>query len=154
MNKEELKLEAEDKLDEWTDPDMGCEGYCYSEVADFMFRFSEPREKRITELENEVNEWKHKYVTQIKEYVKLKDQIADVIECFCCASSGDDLEMAESAREVMEVLDIPCYRHGKVKSKYTKAKELIKNIVKVTWGEGWNYSLDWKVKAEEFLREE
>ena len=34
-----------------------------------------------------------------------------------------------------------------------KAKELIKNIIKVTWGEGWSYSLDWKVKAEEFLRE-
>ena len=52
MTKEELKQEAESKLDEWSDPDMGCcEGYCYSEVADFMFRFSEPREKRIEELE-------------------------------------------------------------------------------------------------------
>lgn len=27
-------------------------------------------------------------------------------------------------------------------------KDLIKNIIRVTWGEGWNYSLDWKVKAE------
>ena len=35
----------------------------------------------------------------------------------------------------------------------TKAKELIKNIIRVTWGEGWNYSLDWKVKAEQFLKE-
>jgi len=52
MTKEEqLKEEAENKLDEWSDPDMGCcEGYCYSEVADFMFRFAEPREKRIAEL--------------------------------------------------------------------------------------------------------
>ena len=32
-------------------------------------------------------------------------------------------------------------------------KELIKNIIRVTWGEGWNYSLDWKVKAEQFLKE-
>ena len=31
-------------------------------------------------------------------------------------------------------------------------KELIKNIIRVTWGEGWNYSLDWKVKAEQFLK--
>ena len=35
----------------------------------------------------------------------------------------------------------------------TKAKELIENIIRVTWGEGWNYSLDWKVKAEQFLKE-
>lgn len=35
----------------------------------------------------------------------------------------------------------------------TEAKELIKNIIRVTWGEGWNYSLDWKVKAEQFLKE-
>lgn len=34
----------------------------------------------------------------------------------------------------------------------TTAKELIKNIIRVTWGEGWNYSLDWKCKAEQFLK--
>lgn len=34
-----------------------------------------------------------------------------------------------------------------------EAKELIKNIIRVTWGEGWSYSLDWKVKAEQFLEE-
>jgi hypothetical protein len=33
----------------------------------------------------------------------------------------------------------------------TEAKELIKNIINVTWGEGWSYSLEWKVKAERFL---
>lgn len=33
------------------------------------------------------------------------------------------------------------------------ARELIKSIIRVTWGEGWNYSLDWKVKAEQFLKE-
>ena len=32
-------------------------------------------------------------------------------------------------------------------------KELVKNIIRVTWGEGWNYSLDWKAKAEQFLQE-
>lgn len=36
---------------------------------------------------------------------------------------------------------------------FTKAKEIIKNIIRVTWGEGWSYSLDWKVKAEQFLEE-
>lgn len=34
-----------------------------------------------------------------------------------------------------------------------EAKDLIRNILRVTYGEGWNYSLDWKVKAEQFLKE-
>ena len=47
-----------------------------------------------------------------KENAELKKQLGDVIECFTSSSSGDDFEMAESAREVMEVLNISCYRHG------------------------------------------
>lgn len=35
----------------------------------------------------------------------------------------------------------------------TEAKDLIRNLLRVTYGEGWNYSLDWKVKAEQFLKE-
>lgn len=38
-----------------------------------------------------------------------------------------------------------------LKKENAELKDLIKNIIRVTWGEGWNYSLDWKVKAEEFL---
>ena len=38
-------------------------------------------------------------------------------------------------------------------SKNIEAKDLIRNLLRVTWGEGWNYSLEWKVKAEEFLKE-
>ena len=33
------------------------------------------------------------------------------------------------------------------------AKDLIRNLLRVTYGEGWNYSLDVKVKAEQFLKE-
>ena len=32
-------------------------------------------------------------------------------------------------------------------------KEELKHIIKVTWGEGWNYSLDVKLRAEQFLQE-
>lgn len=34
-----------------------------------------------------------------------------------------------------------------------EAKDLIRNLLRVTYGEGWNYSLDVKVKAEDFLKE-
>ena len=36
---------------------------------------------------------------------------------------------------------------------FSEAKDLIRNLLRVTYGEGWNYSLDWKVKAEDFLKE-
>ena len=36
---------------------------------------------------------------------------------------------------------------------FGEAKAIIKNVIRVTWGEGWNYSLDVKVKAEQFLKE-
>ena len=42
---------------------------------------------------------------------------------------------------------------GKTLDQLAKAKNLIENIIRVTWGDGWNYSLDWKVKAEQFIRE-
>lgn len=40
------------------------------------------------------------------------------------------------------------------KEQLAQAKEIIENIIRVTWGEGWNYSLDVKVKAEAFLKED
>lgn len=76
-----------------------------------------PIEKRITELE--------------KENAELKERHAEILEAFASASSGDDFEMAESAREIMEILNIPCYRHGKVVSKLTKAKALLAKWVEL-----------------------
>lgn len=35
--------------------------------------------------------------------------------------------------------------------KLIKARGLIRNLLRVTYGEGWNYSLEWKEKAEQFL---
>lgn len=121
MTKEELKLEAENKLDEWSDPDMGCaEGYCYAEVADFMFRFAESREEHIEELKK-ANE--------------------------TLATMNNDM-WVELEKKRAESQGITNKLHQLI-----KAKDLIRNIIRVTWKEGWNYSLDWKVKAEQFLEE-
>ena len=81
---------------------------------------------RMYDLENQMKQLE-------KENAELKKQISNVRECFISTSSGDDFEMAESAREVMEVLDIPCYRHKdkREKSKLTKAKELLKKWVEL-----------------------
>ena len=37
---------------------------------------------------------------------------------------------------------------------FGEAKSIIKSLIDRTYGEGWNYSLDVKVKAEKFLRSE
>jgi len=38
--------------------------------------------------------------------------------------------------------------------KLGEAENLLRKVIRVTWGEGWNYSYDVKVKAEEFLGRE
>lgn len=92
-----------------------------------------------------------------KENAELKNQLSDVYECFISASSGDDFEMAESAREVMEVLDMKCYRHGKVKSKLTEAKEIIRALLfhlnKDTFAVIYETKKESIEKAEDFLKE-
>jgi len=96
-----------------------------------------------------------------KENAELKERHAEILEAFASASSGDDFEMAESAREIMEILNIPCYRHGKVVSKLTKAKELLKRLLEeerdnVFWEmNGADKSSYFQVvkQAEQFLKE-
>lgn len=50
--------------------------------------------------------------------------------------------ICKSAKDTIEELEV----------QLTEAKDLISNLLRVTYGEGWNYSLDWKVKAEQFLK--
>lgn len=80
-------------------------GSAYADIA----------EQRIAELE--------------KENKRLNVELSNVIEVFQSSSSGDDLEMAECAREIMEILGISCYRHGKVKSRFSEAKEILKELL-------------------------
>ena len=62
MTKEELKQDAEKCLDKMvTDKGiiLGChEGFCYDEVTDFMLEFAEPRERKIKELEAQIEKMK------------------------------------------------------------------------------------------------
>ena len=102
----------------------------------------------------ENTELKEKLEQIEKENAELKEQIGDVIECFTSSSIGDDFEMAESAREVMEVLNMQCYRHGKVKSKLTEAKEIIKYLLGFIKQEGYRTRWDINiVQAEQFIKE-
>ena len=104
---------------------------------------------RMYDLENQMKQLE-------KENAELKKQISNVRECFISTSSGDDFEMAESAREVMEVLDIPCYRHKdkREKSKLTKAKELLKKWVELFKPKVGNIPpTPIQVETEQFLKD-
>ena len=98
----------------------------------------EGRDIKIKELEQKNKELEKRLVfaraefqRQYKENADLKETIADIEKNFRICESNADTNYDQ----------------------LTKAKDLIKNIKRVTWEEGWNYSLDWKVKAEQFLKE-
>ena len=66
--------------------------------------------------------------------------------------------MADFATEETKLLSEHILELQKDKGKLTdenkEAREIIKNLLRVTYGEGWNYSLDVKVLAEQFLGDE
>lgn len=73
-----------------------------------------------------------------KENIELKEKLGDI--------------QMQKAGEKSDLVSHLVDANTKYKEQLTEAKELIKNIIRVTWGEGWNYSLDWKVKAEQFIK--
>ena len=63
-------------------------------------------------------------------------------------------ELKKELKDANEkVVHLACNQNKDLKYKLTKAKEIIKRLLKATYGEGWNYSLQVKVEAEKFLKE-
>ena len=79
----------------------------------------------------------------------------DCIEWFADRIAELEKENAELKKKWLQATDEgTSWVHRKsLEIENSELKELIKNIIRVTWGEGWNYSLDWKVKAEQFLKD-
>ena len=110
----------------------------------------EGRDVKIKELEQELTVEKDQHQEEINLHLHAEDYIKEL-----------EKENAELKAEIENDRDLPtvAYMQGAEKQKkkdekqLAKAKDLIENIIRVTWGEGWNYSLDWKVKAEQFLKE-
>ena len=90
-------------------------------------------EKRAKELEKENAELKEKLVSAEKDRDYWK------------GSSFDWRANFFSKRSVKAAV--------KAQKRLRQAIDLIRNLLRVTYGEGWNYSLDWKVQAEKFLKE-
>ena len=65
-----------------------------------------------------------------------------------------DIEKHNKIVELKEQVDALVNVNIKAQNIIGKAKEIIKRLLKATYGEGWNYSLQVKVEAEQFLKEE
>jgi hypothetical protein len=99
---------------------------------------AEPREKRIKDLEAQL------------EKMKNKNEESDAV-----LAAGSTFNKALNSMNKALEEERDKYRNMVFDKdeQLTKAKDLIENIIRVTWGEGWNYSLDWKVKAEQYLKD-
>ena len=79
---------------------------------------------------------------KIKELEKENAELKEINEGYC------------RNRDRLASIGLPTFMSCKeTVNKLKEAKEIIRNLLRVTYGEGWNYSLDVKVKAEQFLQE-
>ena len=77
---------------------------------------------------------------KIKELEKENAELKAINEGYC------------RSRDRLASIGLPTFMSCKeTVNKLKEAKDLIRNLLRVTYGEGWNYSLDVKVKAEDFL---
>lgn len=65
-----------------------------------------------------------------------------------------DIEKHNKIVELKAQVDALANVNIKAQNIIGKAKEIIKRLLKATYGEGWNYSLQVKVEAEKFLKED
>jgi len=141
---------------------------------------AESREKHIAELEKACNETQELLDKQIEVTYKLIEENTELKELHesdkksltLIAKKGEELEKVLSnslsckncsenkgglicQKEYEDKCLVQKIQYIKeLQEENAELKELLKNIIRVTWGEGWNYSLDWKVKAEQFIKDE
>lgn len=111
----------------------------------------EKMKERIADLEKENAELKKKcYKKAVKDYCKLERENAELKKRLVSARAEFQRQYTDKQYWEQKANRLTT-EWGKTLDQLTRAKNLIENIIRVTWGEGWNYSLDWKVKAEQFL---
>lgn len=62
-------------------------------------------------------------------------------------------ELKDKLNNLASVAKVRLANWQKYSKELKEAKEIIKRLIKETYGEGWNYSLQVKVEAEKFLKE-
>lgn len=88
-------------------------------------------------------------MTEDKQHQLDELKLSDILSYCVCRAFTTEEYIRGANKQIETVTD----RLNKKSLRLTEAKDLIRNLLRVTYGEGWNYSLDWKVKAEQFLKE-
>lgn len=145
-------------------------------LSGLLVKFSYPlllaKDYKLDELEKEIAELKayneklldgdiekhNKIVELQKENAELKAKIyGGGYEAVIMKKDADIILLEHLLKEQKELHKGVCeqltHTHKNLRNQLTKAKELIKRLIKATYGEGWNYSLQVKVEAEDFLKE-
>ncbi len=143
----------------------------YSQIIDNQNKLLLEKEQKIKELEKELEQAKK---VQVVEHFEAYGQCRDSRRIASLEKENEELK--KECRSCVHT-DCPCIlsdygkdRNGicdhfkdvfdenielkEANKQLTKAKDLIRNLLRVTYGEGWNYSLDVKVKVEDFLKED
>ena len=87
-----------------------------------------------------------------QKYKSYKEEIAE-LKAYNEKLLDGDIEKHNKIVELKEQVDALANVNIKAQNIIGKAKEIIKWLLKATYGEGWNYSLQVKVEAEKFLKE-
>ena len=151
-----LHLHAEDYIKELEkeNAELRKNGFTVSAMTEQQLKVAIEKGKLLEKENKKVKQGCHKWFMRWRE-VKREE-----LEVFSKIAELEK-ENAELKAEIENDRDLStvAYMQGAENQKkkdgkqLAKAKDLIENIIRVTWGEGWNYSLDWKVKAEQFLKE-
>ena len=139
---EELKKESKECMHDilfWLNLSINKENI--EKGSSYILKLLESREKQIEELNKENTELKKNYEDSLVACGVFKEKI--------------ELLSKPSPVEAMQDALITTQKevNKKQRDQLTKAKDIIQNILRVTWAAGWSYSLDWKVRAESFLKE-
>ena len=108
------------------------------------------------ELNKELGKLEGKLADLTSEYYELENlknnEIAE-LKAYNEKLLDGDIEKHNKIVELNEQVDALVNVNIKAQNIIGKAKEIIKRLLKATYGEGWNYSLQVKVDAEKFLKE-
>lgn len=107
-------------------------------TCDVISQVYKVMQKELTEKDKQIAELR----VNLKWEQDTKSELAELL------GKAND-ENAELRKQIEALANV----NIKAQNIIGEAKDLIRNILRVTYGEGWNYSLDWKVKAEQFLNE-
>lgn len=144
MNREEIIKEAQEQVNYHTP--LHTEDFIHGYVVG-----AEPREKRIAELEELLINSKNLSDTiekaqkkQIAELEKENAELKGIKDVATLIRANNDTVVT-----LMQLNNMLVSKSQQL----TKATELLKKVIKFTWGEGWMYSLDVKVESEQFIKD-